>query len=58
LAKGDFGEGIDECLLIQTANALYRADIVRILSSEIPRMLSFDLPRGLLAVFGTLKGFD
>jgi hypothetical protein len=50
--------GVDRCLLIDTANALDRADIAGILSKEEGWMGAFDLSVNFLLLRGFLQSFD
>ncbi len=54
--KGDLGVGIDEGLLINSPDALDRADIVRILSSQVAGVRRFDFAVRFLFLFGLFQG--
>ena len=43
LGKSDFAVGVDKCLLVDPTDALDVAYVERVLSTEITRMLGFDL---------------
>lgn len=57
----EFGKGytavsIDNSLLINTAYAFHRSNIVSVLSHQVAGMLSFDLSEGFLLFFLSLQG--
>ncbi len=58
LGKSDLGIGVDEGLLVDTANALQGAHIERILGSQVARMGGFDLAAGFIIELLFLKRLD
>jgi len=58
LGASNLGVGIDESLLVDAANTLQIADIERILSAAIARMLALELAVRLLLGLGLLQRND
>ena len=56
LGKGHLGIDVDEGLLVDASNPLQIADIERILSAAITRMLALELAMRLLLLLGFLQG--